>query len=63
MCIKNLPADTGISSFIASKTSKCKPVSREVMLKFCKALNCDISDIVEAVPVKTDNLSKDKEQI
>lgn len=38
---------TGISSSTISKMGKNESVSMDSMLKVCKALNCDIGDIVE----------------
>ena len=38
---------TRISSSTISKMGKNEPVSMDSMLKVCKALNCDIGDIVE----------------
>ena len=37
----------GISSASVAKLGKNKNVTTEVLLKICKALNCDISDIME----------------
>ncbi len=38
---------SGISSASVAKLGKNKNVTTEVLLKICKALNCDISDIME----------------
>ena len=38
---------SGISSASIAKLGKNKNVTTEVLLKICKALNCDISDIME----------------
>jgi DNA-binding Xre family transcriptional regulator len=40
---------SGISSSSIAKLGKNKNVTTEVLLKICKALNCDISDIMEMV--------------
>lgn len=40
---------SGISSSSIAKLGKNKNVTTEVLLKICKALNCDISDIMEIV--------------
>ena len=41
---------TGISSASIAKLGKGENVNTEVLLRICKALNCDISDIMEVVP-------------
>ncbi len=41
---------TGISSASIVKLGKGENVNTEVLLRICKALNCDISDIMEFVP-------------
>lgn len=40
---------SGISSSSIAKLGKNKNVTTEVLLKICKALDCDISDIMEIV--------------
>lgn len=40
---------SGVSSSSIAKLGKNKNVTTEVLLKICKALNCDISDIMEIV--------------
>ena len=37
----------GISFNVLAKMGKCEPVSMESMLKICKALDCDISEVME----------------
>ena len=37
----------GISFNVLAKMSKCEAVSMESMMKICKALDCDISDVME----------------
>lgn len=44
-----LKADIGTSTL--AKLSKNEQVSMEVLLKICKTLNCDLSDIVEVKEV------------
>lgn len=51
---------TGISSSTISKMGKNEPVSMDSMLKVCKALNCDIGDIVE---VKNDEALEQEEEM
>ena len=47
---KDLQAAAGISWASVTKLSKGETVSMEVLMKICKALNCDIGDIVELIP-------------
>jgi DNA-binding Xre family transcriptional regulator len=44
---KDLPALAGISSASVTKLAKNENVNTEILEKICKALNCDISDIME----------------
>jgi len=47
---KDLLAAAGISQSSLSKMKKNENVNMDIVVKVCKALNCDISDIVEIVP-------------
>ena len=47
---KDLQADAGISWASVTKLSKGETVSMDVLIKVCKALDCDIGDIVELIP-------------
>ena len=38
-----------------ARLSKDKPVSMEVMARICKALSCDIGDLMEILPDEPDN--------
>ena len=44
---KDLPALAGISSTSVTKLSKNENVNTEILEKICRALKCDISDIME----------------
>lgn len=44
---KDLPALADISTATVTKLGKNENVQTEVLEKICKALNCDISDIME----------------
>ena len=46
---KDLREQSGISSASIVKLGKDGNVTTEVLLKICKALDCDISDIMETV--------------
>lgn len=42
----DLKEAAGVSFNVIAKMGKCETVSMESILKICKALDCDISDIV-----------------
>jgi len=44
---KDLPALADISTATVTKLGKNENVQTDVLQKICKALNCDISDIME----------------
>ena len=50
MMKKDLMALTDITSTTMAKMGKDLPVSMEILSRICKALNCDIGDIVNYVP-------------
>ena len=52
---KNLQANAGISWASVTKLSKGENVSMDVLIKVCKALECDIGDIVELVSSEIDS--------
>ncbi len=47
---KDLKAAAHISWASVTKLSKGEAVSMEVLMKVCKALNCDIGDVMELIP-------------
>ena len=47
---KDLLATAGISWASVTKLSKGETVSMEVLMKICKALDCNIGDIVDLIP-------------
>lgn len=49
---KDLVIVAGISHSSVAKMSRGEPISMDVLLKICSALQCDIGDLVEAVPSK-----------
>ena len=51
---KDLQAAAGISWASVTKLSKGEIVSLEVLIKVCRTLNCDIGDIMELIPEKSD---------
>jgi putative transcriptional regulator len=46
---KDLREASGISTASMAKLGKNENVNTEILIKVCKALNCDISDIMEIV--------------
>jgi putative transcriptional regulator len=53
---KDLLATAGISQSSLSKMKRNENVNMDIVVKICKALNCDICDIVEIV--EDEGLSK-----
>ena len=49
---KDLQAQAGISWTSVTKLSKGENVSMEVLMKVCKALECNIGDIMDLIPEK-----------
>jgi len=49
MLKKDLRKAAGISTASMAKLGKGENVTTDVLVKICKALDCDISDIVEVV--------------
>ena len=50
MKMKDLLATAGISWASVTKLSKGETVSMEVLMKICKALDCNIGDIMDLIP-------------
>ena len=49
---KDRQAASGISWASITKLSKNENVSMEVLMKVCKAMNCDIGDIMELILIE-----------
>lgn len=49
---KDLIEQAGLSSSTVAKLTKGEHVSTAVLVKICTTLNCDVSDIMEMVPVE-----------
>jgi DNA-binding Xre family transcriptional regulator len=47
---KDLRESAGISTSSMAKLGKNENVTTDVLVKICKALKCDISDIMEILP-------------
>ena len=50
MMKKDLQAQAGISWTSVTKMSKGETVSMEVLMKICRALQCNIGDVVDMIP-------------
>ena len=49
---KDLQVAAGISWASVAKLSKCETVSMKVLMKVCKALECNIGDIMDLIPAE-----------
>jgi DNA-binding Xre family transcriptional regulator len=45
---------TGISPNTLTKLSNNEYISMEVLVKICRALHCDVGDIMEVIPIADD---------
>ncbi|MPL99758.1 hypothetical protein SDC9_45979 [bioreactor metagenome] len=52
---KDLRAATGISTTTLAKLGKDENVSTDILAKICKALECDVGDIMEMLNDKSGN--------
>ncbi len=59
---KDLQAKAGISWTSVTKLSKGENVSMEVLVKICKALECNIGDIMDLIPEEGDINGKFKKE-
>ena len=50
----------GISAASVAKLSKGENIQTDVLIKICKALDCDIADIMEIDNILEENRSKNK---
>ncbi len=55
---KDLREKAGISTNAMAKMSKGGDVSTQVLRNICKALECDLSDIVDIIPDEADRVAK-----
>ena len=49
---KDLVTKAGISQSSVAKMSRGETISLDILLKICEALECNIGDLVDAVPSK-----------
>lgn len=54
MIKKQLREQAGLTTNVIAKLGKDENVSTEVLCKICKALDCDLDDIIEIVPDEGD---------
>ena len=59
---KDLQAQAGIIWTSVTKLSKGENVSMEVLMKVCKALECNIGDIMDLIPEEGDVNGELKEE-
>ena len=59
---KDLQAQAKISWTSVTKLSKGENVSMEVLMKVCKALECNIGDIMDLIPEEGDTNDELKEE-
>lgn len=52
---KDLMAQAHISATSVAKMTKGENLQTDVLVKICKALQCDVSDIMEILPDEGDN--------
>lgn len=55
---KDLRAAAGISSTSMAKLGKNENVTTDVLVRICKALNCELSDIMELEPAAEDKVAE-----
>lgn len=55
MMKKDLAEKAGISNASIAKLGRDENVNTDILLKICIALKCEISDILEIVPIETRN--------
>ena len=46
---KDLAAAAELSPYTMTKLNQDRPVSMDIMMKFCKIFHCDIGDIMEII--------------
>lgn len=59
---KDLRLATGMSTTALAKLGKNEHVSTEILVKICKALDCDLCDIIELVKEENQNCHSSKNE-
>ena len=49
MTKKELAKAADLSSYAMTKLNQNRPVSMDIMLRFCKIFHCDIGDVMEVI--------------
>ena len=49
MTKKELAKAADLSSYAMTKLNQNRPVSMEIIMKFCKIFHCDVGDIMEII--------------
>lgn len=57
---RELQEMSGVSATSIAKMGRNENVTTEVLLKICESLDCDIQNIMERIPVKHDEIVKQK---
>lgn len=52
---QDLMATTGISTTTMTKLNKGENVSTDILVRICNALNCNVSDIMDIIPEKSNS--------
>lgn len=52
---QDLMATTGISTTTMTKLNKGENVSTDILVRICNALNCNVSDIIDIIPEKSNS--------
>lgn len=60
MSKKELREISGISTASLAKLGKGENLTTDVLLKICEALNCNINEIIETVPVSNEDERENK---
>lgn len=47
---------SGVSAASIAKMGRCENVTTDVLLRICEALDCNIEDIMERIPVQRDRV-------
>ena len=54
---KDLHEVSGVSAATLAKMSRDESVSASILDRICTSLNCDISDVVEVLPTRTNGMA------
>lgn len=55
---KDLIASAGISQSSLSKMGRNENINTDILVRICRALNCDIGDILEIIPESPDDIKQ-----